>query len=174
MGKSNITHNFNVDVEYANDKDISDWLNKAYHKKFPHLTNIEHIGDKDKRQKLGIDKILYFESKQLFIDEKIRREYYPDILLEEYSVYEKKTVGWMGKKKHTDYIVYVKVPSREFYFLPFTLLQLAWLQNYKVWLEEYGRVFSNNEGYRTSNIPVPIKVLYNAMNECIYTKMDKG
>ena len=114
---------FNKDLEYSLEQQDNKMFDSLYKKAFPHLVEIEVVEDIE-LQKKGIDKILHLEGgKTLLIDEKKRRKDYGDILLEEYSNYDKKVVGWLGKHKHTDYIVYAIMPSNKAYLLPFTLLQ---------------------------------------------------
>lgn len=161
-------NNFKVDLKYSLEARDLEGLDQFYHKVFPNLERIELVEDKE-RQLRGIDKILHFKNgKQISIDEKKRRTTYPDILLEEYSNWENRKVGWLGKEKYTDYIIYIKTQSMEIYFLPFLLLQMVWIKNYKAWLGKYGRIFSDNKYYRTSNIPVPTEILLETLkNEMV-------
>jgi hypothetical protein len=158
-------NNFDPDLLYSIEENDSEKLDELYRSAFPHLLKIEVVTD-IVLQKKGIDKILHLTcGKRLFIDEKKRRKDYGDILLEEYSDFDRKKVGWLGRDKHTDYIVYAIISSQKAYFLPFVLLQKTWISNYKNWLIEYGRKFAENKGYRTSNIPVPVDVLLKAMGD---------
>ena len=154
---------FYSDLKYSLDARDLEGLDKFYFRVFPHLKSIELVEDLEE-QKKGIDKKLHLENgKILLIDEKKRRKDYGDILLEEYSNYENKKVGWLGRDKYTYYIVYVIQESMTIYLLPFLLLQLAWIHNYKSWLERFGRKFADNKYYKTSNIPVPTDVLLEAI-----------
>jgi len=138
-------------------------LDAFYRKTFPHLERIEKVQDLA-LQRRGIDKILHMKSgKSYFVDEKKRRTAYPDILIEEYSDFDRRRVGWIGKDKYTDYLVYAIMPTQTVYLFPFLLLQLAWLRNYSQWLARYGRKFAANKGYRTSNIAVPGGALIDAI-----------
>lgn len=156
-------NDFQEDLKYSLNAEHDKLFNDLYSKKFPHLERIEIVNDIQK-QKKGIDKILHLKcGKTIFIDEKKRRKDYGDILIEEYSDFENKKVGWIGGEKHTDYIVYLIVPSKVVYFLPFTILQLTWIDNWRSWLELYGRKFAKNKHYTTSSIPIPERVLFKAM-----------
>jgi len=160
-------NDFATDLQFSLDSRDDKSLNELYHKAFPHLKKIIIVDDL-KMQKRGIDKILIMASgKEILVDEKKRRKDYGDILLEEYSNFEKKEWGWLNRSKYTDYIVYVIVPSKKVYFLPFLLLQKAWLKNYPDWLKAYGQEFAKNQFYTTSNIPIPTTVLL----ESIKTEM---
>lgn len=156
---------FENDLRYSMSENDNDKFNDLYKRAFPHLAEIEIVSDLG-LQKKGVDKIIHFESgKKILIDEKKRRKDYGDILLEEYSDFDKKKVGWLGRDKYTDYIVYAIVPSGVAYFFPFNLLQMSWIENCREWADKYGRKFAQNNGYRTSNIPIPKHVLINSLRD---------
>lgn len=156
-------NDFNIDLEYSLEERENEIFDRFYFRIFPHLEKIKLVEDKSMQLK-GIDKILIFENgKKLTIDEKKRRKDYGDILLEEYSNYETKKIGWLGREKYTDYIVYAIMSTKKIYIFPFLILQLAWIENYKSWLKKYGRRFAQNKEYRTSNIPIPTEILLNAI-----------
>jgi len=159
-------HNdFLTDLEFSLSTRDDQALNDLYYKAFPTLEQIKIITDL-KLQKKGIDKILILTNKkEILIDEKKRREDYGDILLEEYSNFENRQWGWLGREKYTDYIVYAIMPTMKVYFLPFLLLQKTWLKNYETWLTKYGRKFAQNQFYRTSNIPVPTSILLESIKK---------
>lgn len=158
-------NNFNTDLLYSLESNFDKTINEAYYHAFPHLVKINEVEDKE-RQMLGIDKELVFKNgNTVYVDEKKRRTDYGDILLEEYSNFETKRVGWLGKDKYTDYVVYVIMPSKKVYFLPFLLLQKVWLENYHEWLIKYGRKFADNGTYKTSSIPVPTEELLSNLKE---------
>jgi len=162
--------NFATDLEFSLDSRSDIALNNLYYEAFPHLEKIRIVEDLT-MQKRGIDKILILKSgKEILIDEKKRRKNYPDILIEEYSDFDRRKVGWMGRGKYTDYIVYVVMPTMKVYFLPFLLLQKAWLKHYEEWLAEYGRKFAENKNYTTSNIPIPTEVLLDSIRSEMYLK----
>jgi len=150
---------FKVDLEYSLEASENKMFDNFYFRVFPLLKEIKIVKELD-LQKQGIDKILIFKNgRKLLIDEKKRRSIYNDILLEEYSNFEKKIVGWLGRNKVTDYLVYAIMPTKKVFLLPFVLLQKAWLHNYHQWFKTYGRVFARNNTYKTSNIPIPSEIL---------------
>lgn len=158
MGQPGV-NNFQTDLEFSLENNSDLEVNNAYYRAFPHLSEIKEVKDIE-TQKKGIDKILVFEAgNECFVDEKKRREDYGDILLEEYSDFDNKKPGWLGREKYTDYISYVILPTKKMYLFPFLILQKAWLDNYYEWLSVYGRRFAQNKTYRTSNIPIPTNVL---------------
>ncbi len=158
-------NDFLTDLQYSLENRDSEMLDRAYFQMFRGLKYVELVDDIE-LQKKGIDKRLHFANgKVVLLDEKKRRKDYGDILLEEYSVWETKKVGWLGRHMHADYVSYAFMDTGKLYVFPFLLLQRAWLKNHRNWLHEYGRVFAHNPSYRTSNIPVPTKVLTQAIME---------
>jgi len=157
-------HDFQNQLTYSDVNLIQ--LDFFYKRAFPHAICIEKVTDLT-LQKQGIDtKVFLKNGKVLYFDEKKRKKDYGDILLEEYSDFDRRKLGWLSGEKQTDYITYIVRPSRMAYFLPFLLLQRAWLTHYHEWLKNYGREFAPNKTYRTSNIPVPTEVLFKAIFEC--------
>jgi len=164
-------NNFNKDLQYSFDLKDENFINNFYFKVFPNLERIENVIEME-LQKRGIDKVLHFKNgKQILIDEKKRRVNYGDILIEEFSNYENKKWGWIGRDKHTDYIIYIIMDIQKIYLLPFLLLQKAWINNYKLWVSDYGRKFAKNYNknnefiYTTSNIAIPTNVLFEAIKK---------
>ena len=156
-------NDFNTDLEYSLLGNDDQAINSFYFDNFRFLENIDTVTDLE-LQKEGIDKILTFKGgKQIFIDEKKRRKNYGDILLEEYSNYEKKVAGWLSHKKKTDYISYIIFDDKIVYLLPFLLLQNAWINNYNEWSVKYQRKFAKNPTYTTSNLAIPKQVLFGAI-----------
>lgn len=165
------SNNFAADLQYSLEGREDRIFNDFYARVLPNVKEVRMVKDM-KLQRKGIDKQVFLSSgKVVLIDEKKRRKDYGDILLEEYSVWEQKKVGWLGRDKHTDYIVYAFMDTKRVYLLPFLLLQKAWLKNYHDWVKRHGRKFADNKTYRTSNIPVPTKELLtaieNAGKECL-------
>jgi hypothetical protein len=158
-------NNFYTDLEYSLEERENELFDNFYFRVIPNLERVEIINDLS-LQKEGIDKKLILKNgKIILIDEKKRRKNYGDILLEEYSDYDKKKVGWIGLNKQTDYIIYAIMPSKKVYLIPFLLLQKAWKSNYHNWMRIYGRKFAPNKYYVTSNIPVPVNVLIEALSK---------
>lgn len=163
LGQPSVVHSFADSLErsYA----WSEQLDEVYWRCFPHLAQIEAVTDVE-LQKQGVDKILTLTNgKQIYIDEKARDVDYGDFLLEEYSVEESKTVGWLGRDKLTDYVVYVVKPARRAYFLPFLLLQRAWCRYYGEWAKQYRVPSADNGAYHTSNLAIPKRVLFDGLLE---------
>lgn len=185
LGSKSDYHGFREQLEFANINTDLIQLKAFYKLAFPNVVVAIKITD-IKRQRQGIDTMVVLKGgKKIYFDEKIRSKDYSDILLEEYSVWRGYPrlggrdfglhdsvppelarllkPGWISGKKQTDYITYVFKPSRRVYFLPFLLLQRTWRAKHLDWLAKYGRKAARNATYWTTNIPVPIDVLFKAL-----------
>jgi hypothetical protein len=138
------------------------WILSKYKMAFPHALRFVECTTAQ-RQKEGVDYYaLFADSAPLFIEEKIRWEKYPDLLIEEYANWDKKTPGWgLDKNKKTHYLAYIIIPSKEIFIIDFPALQQFFIDNYNLLTHKYERVMGktyDNFGhllYQTSNIPVP-------------------
>jgi len=181
-----IVHVFQESLDRANDDTPEEWLEILYKESFPGVYDVRKVHDLE-LQRVGVDTVLILKNgKRIYIDEKVRGRDYGDVLLEEFSIWRDYpmlngayvgpkqpardwqgvlTPGWLCGEKQTDYIAYIIKPSQQVYFLPFFMLQRAWMRHYPRWLYNYGRIPVPNKGYTTTNIAVPIDVLYAAMAE---------
>jgi len=180
-------HDFTQRLIYANVHSAPQRLEWFYRRMFPNARQIVKVNDRS-LQRQGVDTIVCLENgKLVYFDEKIRERTYPDVLIEEFSVWPNYPYlngreidphepvlsgwrgilkpGWIGGHKATDYITYVKRRANVVYFLPFLLLQSAWLKHYVSWVCAYGRRNAQNKTYHTTNIPIPDTVLYEAIYE---------
>lgn len=148
---------------------ILPWVNEFYKRVFPGVERCSAVTGVE-LQTAGIDKILRFKRgslrQSITIDEKIRYSFYNDILLEEYSNYERRTPGWLIKNNTLcDYISYIFKDQEIVYLFEYKKLKESWDRNYEYWLEKRGRKFGKTQDrfgnvlYRTSNIPVPLAEL---------------
>jgi hypothetical protein len=120
----------------------------------------------------GVDKIVRLESgKEIYIDEKLRHKWYKDICIEEYSDYDAKKGGWLADGKLTDWVAYGVVEAGVVFFMPYPILKATVRTHYRKYLDTYGRKFAENKTYRTSFIPVPVKVLGEDMRRQMTNKV---
>lgn len=155
-------NDFHTDLEYSLEERENEMFDAFYYRVFPGLKSIEFIVDLAEQRK-GIDKILYMRSgKEVTIDEKKRREDYGDILLELWSIWEKRKRGWLYTCQ-CDYIVYAVMPSKKVYLLPSLLLKRAWVTNQGKWQGKYKEITARNKGYVTKSIAIPTKELLQAI-----------
>lgn len=102
------------------------------------------------------------------IDEKIRTQNWPDILLEQWSDEARQVPGWIQKPLACDFIAYAYAPSETCYLLPVVPLQRAWRQRGREWLVRYGTRRARNPGYISVSVPVPIDVLMQAIIDAMF------
>lgn len=141
------------------------WVTDFYYKCFPNIVSINSV-PKGYLQYSGVDKIItQKDNYKIYIEEKVRFEDYGDILLEEYSNWEKKTPGWItDESKITDFIAYIIIPTKKIWLINFRKLKILWDDKYPEWLKKYKRKVATTyeKGSirkTTSNIPVPIEEL---------------
>lgn len=144
------------------------WADAFYKRVFPGIARCKYVHDTELQQR-GVDKLLQYPEgspmADIAIDEKIRYTLYPDILLEEYADYEKRTPGWLTKDGMLcDYIAYIFREEKLIYLLPYRDLRDSWEGNHEQWIAKYGRRFGETKRngeviYRTSNVPVPLAEL---------------
>ncbi len=142
------------------------WM-AVYNKAFPNLVHTELCTDLDK-QKQGVDRVLYLSNGNvLHVDEKKRKENYPDILLEHTSNLERGTPGWIARDLNMDYLAYGFIPARRCYLFPWPMLRRAWVQYGNTWIGEYRPIVAKtnvaNTSYTTVSVAVPTLVLQRAV-----------
>ena len=154
-------NNFQDDLAFSHSaEDLKIW-ETVYNQAFPDNLGMANQRRNGQLQHLGIDRTIILNSgKAIYIDEKVRRKDYGDILIEYVSVDKTGAPGWAEKPLFCDYIAYAIIPSGMCYLLPVPQLQAAWLKNKAVWLSQYGTCPALNNGYKTLNCPVKINVLF--------------
>lgn len=176
MGESSMkVHDFKESLAKSYKWSDADWWEPTYRQAFPNFGHMLCVRDDGWAQRGGIDRVVVLTSgKTLAIDEKVREEDWPDILLETWSNRDRKIPGWMQKDLACDFIAYAFIPSQTCYLLPFLTLRRAWLTNGAEWISaakhnEYGFRFvdSQNKGYVTRSVAVPIKVLMKSINDAM-------
>jgi hypothetical protein len=115
---------------------------------------------------MGVDHVVVLNNGHVVkVDCKVRSTTFLDICLEYWSSKEDKIPGWVAKDLDCDYILYLIVPRRKSYLLPFPALRLAWIKYHREWVAKYRRVESKNTRYTTVSVAVPAEVVYAAMEE---------
>ena len=157
-------NDFNQCLEFSHSaSDLPIWR-EIYEKAFPYMVAMtDHRGDGE-HQRAGIDRsIILGNSKQILIDEKVRKKDYGDILLEYLSIEEKNTPGWVCKPIRADYIAYAILPTGMCYLLPVPQLQGAWEKFGAGWINTFKPRRARNNGYMTVNVGVPVNLLFRAI-----------
>ena len=172
-------HEFNDSLAKSNlASDMPIWA-EIYKKAFPDMVAMVDHRQNGEHQKAGIDRSIIFEnSKQILIDEKIRfpnknGQSYSDILLEHISNDVKNLPGWVCKPLRADYICYAISGLGIAYLLPVIQLQQAWKNNSEEWIKQYGSKPASNKGYSTWNTPVMPSVLFAEISKCLRVEFVK-
>ena len=164
-------HNFRDSLKFSHaTSDLAFW-DDVYEQAFPGAVVIDHRQSGD-HQLAGIDRSLTLpSSKQITIDEKVRRTKYGDILLEYFSDYTRRAPGWVCKPLLADYIAYAILPLGRCYFLPVQQLQQAWKTRGFAWMEKFGERRSENRSndrvWTTVSVPVPVDEVFQAMGQSL-------
>lgn len=163
------TKQLNISMEAAG----KDWVEQAYQEAFGNLglLKVESITDLALQRK-GYDKVCHFKNgKQVIFDEKHRSEDYGDILIEIWSIMERRVPSWLNN--NADYIVHFFEPTKRVVWLPLLLLN-KWLKTRKEiipWINNpenetllpcppWNRViYTPNEGYTTASIAGPNELI---------------
>lgn len=165
-------HSFTEQLEFSHQQEEMGFWEKVYRKGIPGFASMVSVRKDGWAQRGGIDRVVMtHHGRQYLIDEKVRRKVYSDIFLERWSDIDRKMPGWIQKDLAIDYLAYAFLPNQTCYLLPFLSLRRAWLTHGRQWIDEYPEKIAYNEQdnrkWRTSNIPVPIPVLLNAIQDTL-------
>jgi hypothetical protein len=169
MSKENV---FGNDLTF--ERRASPLLDEAYYALWPQITSMVMNNDKE-LQYHGIDRYLYLQDgTTLKIEEKIRREWYGDILLEYISSDVKKSPGWMNRDLECNYLLYAVLPTNTLYWFYWPALKELWDFNKANWIQfaehkqhGFSRIPSKNTSedgqhiYTTLSVGVPTECLLN-------------
>lgn len=161
-------NDFATDLDFSHKaEDLPIWP-EVYDKAFPGNVSVTSNRGDGELQRFGIDRTVVLASgKAIYVDEKVRRVDYGDILLEHISNDTTGSLGWVEKPLFCDYIAYAILPSEKCYILPVPQLQSAWRENKEAWIGQYGIKKAQNKGYKTISCPVPINVLFPAIGQAL-------
>lgn len=166
-----VNHDFATSLALSQSYAEAPWWLDIYRKAFPTLISAVSVRDDGWAQRGGIDRVLTLACGRVFtVDEKVRTNDWPDILLEQWSDEDRRSPGWVQKPLACDFIAYAYAPSRRCFLLPVALLQRAWRLNGRQWIERYGQRRARNVGYVSTSVPVPIPDLEVAMAAAMLVK----
>ena len=147
----------------------ADWWIPIYRRAFPTLMSAVAVEHDGWAQRGGIDRLLTLACGRTFtVDEKIRSEDWPDVLLERWSDEARRSPGWVQKPLAADFIAYAYAPAATCVLLPVPALQRAWRQHGRQWIGLYGQRRATNPGYTSVSVPVPRGVLMQAIVEAMF------
>jgi hypothetical protein len=157
-------HDFHQSLRESHAYADAAWWGDVYRQAFQNVESMVSVRDDGWAQRGGIDRIVTLAcGRTIEIDEKVRKEDWPDILLERWSDEARKVPGWIQKPLRCEFIAYAMIPSRLCYLLPTLQLQAAWRIHGRRWVQEYKPIRAQNRGYITLSVAVPPDVLFGAM-----------
>jgi len=172
-----VVHSFRADLALSNQHADDPFWQEVYRTAFPTMIATHVIKQDGWAQRGGIDRVvLLASSRTVHIEQKVRRDVWPDIALEYWSNYEMRQLGWMEKDAATDYLAYAFLPTRQCYLFDFLSLRRTWKAHRTEWLERARRdeggfktIPSENEQrngakYTTWCVAIPIDKLLAALN----------
>lgn len=161
-------NDFHTDLAFSTDERWIPWWHGVYMHAFKDFKDMEGITAL-KEQRLGIDRILILSTgKQISVDEKLRRQFYDDILIEVWSSKEHNRPGWIQKGLYCDYLAYGFPGCGKAYVFPFQQLQRCFFANQDRWISQYKEVKAKNFGYTTVSIAIPTSILQKAVIDSMF------
>jgi len=161
-------HDFQSSLELSQSYAEAPWWLDIYQTAFPTLISAVSVRNDGWAQRGGIDRVLTLACGRTYtVDEKVRTNDWPDILLEQWSDEARRSPGWIQKPLACDFIAYAFAPSRRCYLLPVVPLQRAWRLFGRQWINDFEQKRALNLGYVSASVPVPIDVLMSAMTRAM-------
>ena len=165
-------HDFHASLALPQSYADAPWWLDIYSRAFPTLISAVSVRDDGWAQRGGNDRVLTLACGRTYtIDEKVRSNDWPDILLEQWSDEDRRKPGWVQKPLACDFIAYAFAPSRRCYLLPVAPLQRAWRLYGRDWLRTFGQRRARNPGYISASVPVPISVVMRGMAEAMVVRV---
>jgi hypothetical protein len=162
------THRFRDSLALSESYGDGWWL-PIYRRAFPSLMSAVAVRNDGWAQRGGIDRLLTLACGRTYtVDEKIRTEDWPDVLLERWSDEAARSPGWVQKPLAADFIAYAHAPAATCVLLPVPALQRAWRQHGRQWIGLYGQRRARNASYTSVSVPVPRGVLMQAIVEAMF------
>lgn len=162
-------NDFKHDIKFSHDNEkFWDEIYRTLFSDFHYLETVEVR----RWQFKGVDRVVYLTGGHaIHVEEKLRRKFYNDILLEYTSNDRTNTLGWIEKQLNVDYLIYAFLDIRKAFAFPWVLLQSAWFTNKHVWLHRYGTRIAKNRGYNTLSCPVPTDILTKSVMDSMEVKL---
>lgn len=168
-------HNFAKSLARSHEYEDATWWGEVYAEAFPGFHSMMSVRQDGWAQRGGIDRVVQLKSgKTILVDEKVREEEWPDILVERWSNKERRVPGWVQKDLACDFIAYAFVPSKRCYLLPFQSLRRAWRLEGRNWCDlaqnsmgGFKIVLAKNDSYTTESIAVPTDILMASLRQAM-------
>lgn len=112
-------HEFRSSLALSESFTDAPWWQALYRRAFPSMISAVSVRQDGWAQRGGIDRVITLASGRVYtVDEKVRTNDWPDILLERWSDEQRGKPGWIQKPLACDFIAYAFAPSRRCYLLP--------------------------------------------------------
>jgi hypothetical protein len=168
-------HDFKTSLQQSHAQSGAPWWETVYREAFPGFATMTDVRQDGWAQRGGIDRVVVLrDGTTLKVDEKVRYETYPDILLEFWSDKDRQIPGWIEKDLTCDFIAYAFVPSATCFLFPFHTLRRAWDENKVEWglkagarTEGFRYVDADNGSYITRSCAVPLTALRAALTDAM-------
>lgn len=191
-----MTHDFNAQLAFSHGLSDEPWWEIVYRRAFFDFKAMVDLRDNGWHQQAGRDRAVVLSTgRTLYIDEKGRREEWPDVLVEIWSVYPPgppvedypkvagAKEGWSRKPLDCDYLAYAFVPSEICHLFPFLGVRQAVVKYGQAWraeaVENHRRrqsgqrptgvqwVRAPNKTYNTISLAVPVGRLWSAVTDTL-------
>lgn len=165
-------NNFHNDLAFSESSRTSDFWLKAYKNFFVDFSGWEYCNDLSS-QKIGIDRIVYTSGNKrgYYIDEKTRRKFYNDILIEDVSNDNTGAAGWINKDLSIDFLAYAFINVKRVYIFPWPALRRVWHYYGKEWRSNCRKITAKNKGYNTISYAVPTDLLIDKVNKSMVIQL---
>ena len=177
-----VIHDFGDQLRWSQDMSLEPSWVAFYRRLWPEMVAAIRVDMNGMLQHSGVDRIILLSNgKQITIDEKKRKTWYGDILLEEWSVWrgtpDNSIVGWtLDRRKQCDYIAYAVIPAKRCWLLPFELLRQAMIWNMDRWkrVPKKYPLDAPNNGYKTRNVGVEWRELKRGLEQQMLRQFGAG
>lgn len=184
---------FGEELRFSHSLSDAPWWETVYRRAFVDFRAMVDLREDGWHQRAGRDRAVVLSTgRALYIDEKGRREDWPDVLIEVWSQYPKgprraayprtpgAVEGWSRKPLDCDYLAYAFVQSEICYLFPYLGIRQAVHDNAQKWIEqaktnfalrESGQrasgitwIHAQNKRYDTISFGIPPRVLWEAVS----------
>lgn len=162
---------FAADLAWSEAAEDEPFVEALVRAAFPSMVSFGKSPGNTAAQRMGIDRWVNLRNGQtLRIDFKLRRQDWPDVLLE----YESSPgrPGWIRKDLPIDFLLIGFLPTRRGLLLPWLHLRAAFERHGRNWYvsardgtDGFRLVYAVNPGYVTRSIAVPTAVLLDAVRD---------
>lgn len=179
-------HDFEQQLGYSHRQSDAPYWPKVYKQAFPDMETLIDLRHDGWHQRAGRDRAIVLRSgRMIYVDEKVRRRAYEDILIEVWSSYPKDGQppyrpvrgayeGWGVKPLDCDFLAYAFEQTQICYLFPFLAIRAAWAKHARMWIgkatsqeDGFRWVVAHNRLYDTISIVMPTRFLQDCVNDAL-------